>query len=78
MILPRSQKTFYNFINPSQLQQLQTALKRHFGSTVAWRVMVREEDKMPVKKVRKRNCLKGKGLKYIHHKQVILDSYYIS
>eukprot|EP00434_Breviolum_minutum_P037457 symbB.v1.2.033215.t1/scaffold4097.1/size44767/4 len=34
----RSQKTFYSFINPSQLQQLQTALKRHFGSTVvAWR-----------------------------------------
>ena len=34
----RSQTTFYSFINPSQLQQLQTALKRHFGSTVvAWR-----------------------------------------
>eukprot|EP00435_Cladocopium_sp_Y103_P013542 s848_g3.t1 len=34
----RSQKTFYSFMSPGQLQQLHTALKRCFGSTVvAWR-----------------------------------------
>lgn len=34
----RNQKTFYSFMSPGQLQQLHTALKRCFGSTVvAWR-----------------------------------------
>jgi len=34
----RSEKTFHSFMSPGQLQQLHTALKRCFGSTVvAWR-----------------------------------------
>ena len=79
----RSQKTFYSFINPSQLQQLQTALKRHFGSTVTGTSFRKgggwsgRNMTCPVQKVRTRFFfLKGEGIQYTH-KKIILKNCHV-